>query len=358
MSIMRPYLHALTMIAMNCRYVLSLFLPVVAFPVSGSGQTLESAVDGLRQAPPFPITIGEPHEPGEAGDNMVWDMTDLQATQIAGSDVELIEQMGGADPRYPAATVKERFSPSEHPAYNYQHFYLLTEETLEYLGGDDCCGTLGGFNTSDPAQRLVFPASYGTTWGDGYTYAFFDGPVAEGYLTGEVDGYGILRMPYGDVEGVLRVKITGSTDYTTEDSTYTVEAVHYDFYKPGLGYPVLSLFNNSIFQPGLFGSQGVSRWPDEELVMGSAEPEARDERPFIFPNPVSGHTRFVMPGEPIAALKLSDMTGRTIELITAGGPTPRADGIDLDLTDLVPGTYFVTGITSSGRRMTSKLVAE
>ena len=140
-------------------------------------------------------------DPGDAGENMVWDFSDQQDPQA------VLDQITEACPG--------NENCNQFPDANRIN-YFEDEKSYTYLSiGNNEYRTIGAYSLEDGRnvynnEEIIckFPDAFGETFDDEYQTSFdsSSGGNTNGAVSVEVDGYGTLITPAGTFNNVLRIK--------------------------------------------------------------------------------------------------------------------------------------------------------
>ncbi len=216
----------------------------------------------------------------------------------------------------------------------------------------------GLFSFSDPAQELVYPCTFGTTWTDavGATYNTGLGPATRvGTITGIADGYGSLELPEDSIPNVLRVKVRRSiTDQTALGSVQRISTTYF-FLTESQPHPVLRLQEDSVsINGGAYSVQKGAQW-----MFGGGNVGIMDH----------GAVRFNAYPNPVADLLVLDLAGvestvTSVTVVDARGAMVLQQGVNagaansmltLDLGGLSAGLYTVN-LLGEGRVLGNRRV--
>lgn len=334
------------------RTTLTLACFTLVLPLALRAQTLEHDTEGLvPMSGSIPTYTGANVPPGPAGENVTWDMSALAPGNLY--NFEYLTPTGN-----PEATVRESWMVFEGgiPSQWGAQEYGLTENGLFLYGA--------GFSESDPMQVMAFPCSYGTIWSGSFPawwYLGVDGSRM-GDLTGKADGYGTLIMPYGDVENVLRVKLTYHYEFNdlSGNIPVTFDVVDYLYYRPGLRVPVLVRQGENSVLPDLgLNLGGGSRWVDTSIALEVNEGAAAEAVPFtLSPNPASKETFVRFDATATTTLEVADALGRTVVSRRINAQGPSFFNERLDVSGLAAGTYIITLRNTDGNSTARRLMVE
>lgn len=291
--------------------------------------------------------------PGNGGANVTWDFSSLDST-------------GSSVLKFVTTTIwNDSFSSTpSHIADQeslYFEFYSMDADSLVIMGSVTDYDTDTVVQVmSDPVKQLVFPLTYNTGFTDNY-YADYDylgiNVISSGEVTGTVDGYGTLKLPWGDVNDALRIKFVDSR-IDSYDIGFGLEQNHvittrYTWYKAGNPNPVLNLVSIATTQ----NTQEAASYIDEHSYNNVGISKITlDANLSIYPNPVKNteilNIDLISDNQiNIDEVEITDVTGKVVmskEIINN-----TSQNLKLDIYSLTKGLYFVT-IKSGNASVTKK----
>ena len=216
----------------------------------------------------------------------------------------------------------------------------------------------GLFAYSDPAQELVYPCTFGTTWTDavGATYNTQLGPATRvGTITGIADGYGTLELPEDLVPNVLRVKVR--RNYTDQAALGTVSRISttYFFFTENEVHPVLRLQEDSVsINGGAYSVQKGAQWMFGPGNVGIIDHAA--VRFNAYPNPVADVLALDLTGVELTVTSVTVVDARGAVVLQQGVNAGAANGLlTVDMQGLASGLYTVN-LLSEGRVLGNRRV--
>lgn len=173
-------------------------------------------------------------EPGEGGENIVWDYSNINFTgeYISGEK----SNVDTKDANLFDYTPNIKVSEGEHTFY-----YQINDNSFSMVGITNDTYTT---NYTKPLKRMVYPFSYQDSFEGNFqadakynTNSHID---INGSYKIEADGYGVIKLPNNQVINVLRVKqysksTQGATCYDVE-----IESYKYLWYSAESRYPIVS----------------------------------------------------------------------------------------------------------------------
>ena len=229
-------------------YILFLFLPIIGLSQPVITDNILPEFGSEYEARYFENIN---FDPGPAGENQVWDFSDLE---------------GGFDFNFkildPATTPESDKFPDATFVWNFVEFeifiyYLVTEDSLSQMGNAVATTEETTFLVlnSDLEDALQFPVTYGSSYSYDTKYQnfLFGNLIFEGERTATLtaDGYGTLITPFGTFENTLRIKIINNefginnTQYSWLSEDNFVPLLVYEFSDDGEVAPSLYYSNLS-----------------------------------------------------------------------------------------------------------------
>ncbi len=173
----------------------------------------------------------------ESGADLLWDFTEV--VPLGTLNYNYIDKTeGGSYTSFPEATIA-----MSDGGTNYLYRDYTADAVILYGFYFDVTESLGPYH--DPQITLTYPMTFGTTLTDDFAtdYTSFEDEIERtGEITVTGTGYGTLLLPDATLTDVLLVKgVQNFQDDTGDGDLIIYEIVTYDFYKPGIHHPVLTL---------------------------------------------------------------------------------------------------------------------
>lgn len=280
-------------------------------------------------------------DPGAAGPNQSWDFTGFSETGTA--VLEVVDPAATTNgSSFVGATVGVRFAGTTATSY-----YNISSTAYSFAG-IDANGTIVHYSDNEDALR--FPMTYGDQFTDNLFSTFFSGATfnRSGSNTTEADGYGTLTLPDGSViVDVLRIHTV--QDYTdvvpnTTQIDYLVDL--YNFYSPGIHYPILSIGSIQTTQSGLppqtqtyssYRETSPNDIRSDELILG------------IYPNPTSDRL-FLNTMKEIESVSVISSTGRQVYR------NSYSTNAGIDVSDFPNGIYMLNVTDRDGKTFDARFI--
>jgi len=295
----------------------------------------------------FPLQQDFYYPPGSSGPNVTYDFSTLVSGGTIANDY-LDPATTPYASSFPNSTVAVTDGLGSYGYYT---------GTNTSLGLDGFGSTTANFTCVDDIQILIYPFTFGDSFNDQLDCSGTSGgtPFARsGTSYGNADGYGTLIMPYGTIDNVLRVWI--QQDYTDilSGTTIDYDLDGYLFYKPGVKFPILSLWEIDTD----FSFTSYSQFLDQTVV--SIEEALKNEIGVeLYPNPASDVVDVVYSGTGSAMMiQLFDMTGRIVTTQELGSGAPGIFRKSIDISGLNSGAYNVRIVDENGAFGTKRLVIQ
>lgn len=313
---------------------------------TASAQDLNATNNTPLVGTQYNVKVGTYIDPGASGSGAHWDFS-----AATGADA----LYGYVDPAtsqyasmFPSATYAE-VTPTGDTL-----FFQGSAAGLQQVGEDATYATYSiQCALSDGQLDLKFPATLGTTWTDPFmadgTYNIGGTPATRsGQIVGDVDGQGMLHLPSGMIDGVLRVH----TRLVQQDlvSIVQVNRIRHEwaYYAEFTKMPLMRIVADSISAPvlGVTQNNTYAIWSDVTNV-GVQENSSAGNEVKAYPVPTADLLTFVAGGLAGAQdLVITDALGRAVR----SEKLQAASTFTLGVADLAPGAYVATFTDRDGRR--------
>lgn len=290
---------------------------------------------------------------GPAGAAIAWDFSTLAAGTERDLKVEAVVT-GGINPDPVNAALKVVV---DRPLNDEVYFYNPSASALGYAGLSYGVNVLN--YEGEGAEQWSYPITYQSTktvnvaneYTSGFAQAAVDHKIA-GTVRYEVDAYGRIKMPYGDVYNVLRIKIEediidsadvpilGRRVFVHDNTMYewrTISNKHF----------ILRFDNKKV---GSTSTRTVFYQVGDSVNPGPAPSSVGIHIPkmpdfMVFPNPASDVISVsfdVMPNEVAESIRLMDMQGRQVKQFETYAPKGDIFMESYDVSDLPRGNYIIS----------------
>lgn len=322
----------------------TLLFSLILFSASYSQPVLTSANTNFAIGDGFQYSAANYTSPGNQGANVTWDFSTLAQTNTYSSSI-ITPSAGTGSANFPNADVCIETAGS----------------TWGYIEqGTQAKSIVGAYAAyaipySNPEDLIRYPMAYQSTFTDSLLANFTAATYAyerKGIVTVTADGYGTLILPWGTLNGVLRVEM--QEDYS--DSMLSINFVthytseNYQWYFPGTHNPVLAI-NSIIATPG--GTSQNSQY----LVQSSVNRQQEFvKRMVIYPNPSVN-------GSSVLEFDLENPAEVNLEILDISGKLVYSQTIDasqfkrVELGDYVKGKgVFIVRLSSGDLKAERKLI--
>lgn len=287
--------------------------------------------------------------PGPTGANVIWDHTTIPSdTNVSGTSVFYAANSLPNFTSFPTANIGYlRFG-------TFEFYYIANSDSQSLVKGD-----VHGENlTENPKRILTFPFTFNDSFSDDFSGTSpFGGNDSVRYGTTQVeaDAYGTLLLPYGSIQGVLRVKSEASfVDSSDAGVFYRFTETDYRWYKPGIHFPILAYKK---IESNVLPTFIIHYIMDQSTAL-SIDPLAEDLAFSFYPNPAVDkiHISYHLKGPAATVISLTDIMGR--ELITQSAQSmPGYAQKVLDVSHLKTGTYILS-LSTGNKRITRKVIIQ
>jgi hypothetical protein len=315
---------------------LSLLIAATLTTVISLAQTLEAP--SIIAGDSFTFTATDTVAPGEAGENMVWDYTNLGFIQSYNGQF-IPSSPSPFEDDYPDAEWIWELAGG-------QYYYNFGPDMFEYFGGVE---NGASYPYSDSEEFYPYPFNFGDTHEDSSENVLFITGMEtfrSSYATTAFDGYGTVNMPNETVyDDVCRIRsYRNITDSTIAGITnIIVDQVH--FYQNGLVTPIVIHTELIIITEAGEDVYNVMEYL-QNYTVGAEEIEL--DHFAMYPNPASDKVmlRWAAGAESIVAY---DAMGREVENIQT---YPGVTLAQFDVRDWSPGVYTIS--FNNGEKVTSE----
>jgi len=285
----------------------------VAFVVQ-SQTILTYKSHGLIPNEKNPMVITKYIEPGVAGQNAIWDFSNLEATSdFIGNIQEPFETKGFNN--FPNSnTVLEEFG-------NF-FFFNVNGQQMEQNGYSTGNGSVY-IQYNKPFIKMKYPFSFNSSYNGSFEGSYNSNEKQVGEIVGTYDvtgdGIGTLLLPGGKkILNALRVKEVKSYKQTISNSSVDIEDITYRWYVNEHRFPVLVLIKSTyLYQNGQ--SNNSTRAAYNSNIISSVESPI-SENGFgleIFPNPYQDKVNINLRLESASKVNITvyDLIGKRISIL-------------------------------------------
>ncbi len=212
---------------------------------------------------------------------------------------------------------------------------------------------------TDPITSIKYPNTYGTQWVDPWNGYTTNGYMLSGELHGTTNGHGTLRLPWGDVENVLRIELIDTTAQlgTAPSDQYFVIDTTVLYYKNGYPNYLLRTLKRLVMNMGSGTSQSYLHYATQESIVGMGEQWLTGIGVDVFPNPANDQVIITATMMAAGTLEAYDPIGRTMAALDLNN----APGIitqPIDVSTWPPGVYTLKIIDNLGNEGVKRLVVQ
>lgn len=337
---------------MLTRYALCL-TTVFLGPVALVGQTLNNGNLSPVVGEVFTTNLATYLAPGSAGASQTWNFAALDI--LSSSSITYVT---------PASTGQGASFPGSNVAANIGQgnfgFYQTSAAGWD-IAGVYSSSLQAPIIYQNPERVLSYPCSYNSTWTDQFSADFSSGGIPilrAGSITGTADGFGTLVLPTGTVTNVLRVRtVEDYTDELTDIGTIAYDFTTYNWYKPGVHNPLLTVSEQTTNTLGQANSTQTANWLATANV-GFEELFTNAIGIDLFPNPSSDQVTVIFSSAGgTLNVEIMDATGRVAHQNTLSSNSGISQH-QLDVSGLASGLYQVRIADQRGQRGVKQLLVQ
>ncbi len=316
----------------NKSIFLSLFGALLSLSICAQSPVLTNQMISPIAGESFVFNEIDTTNVGTSGENQLWDYSNL----VPFDDAPLMY-----------ITTEETMHPQYFPGANVAsadenmcmfEFYQKSNDKLSYVG-IYMDGLIMYFD--DYKDALHYPFAYGDSFEDTFSTQYEQSTAMHhriGTINAEADAYGTLMLPWGTLDGVLRVKtieeMTDTFSFNNNPFEYHYNYETYAYYKPGIREPVLE-FMYATINGG--DTQLTGHYISEAVVNSIASIQENEMK--LYPNPVDNQlTIETKLSSPITYCSITDAKGK---LIWEDSQPVLPGAKSLPVENLVTGVYFV-----------------
>lgn len=294
----------------------------------------------------IPMHKSEYVNPGEGGENQIWDFSNLP---ITGDFIISVD-----DPinfTWPQPSLEGTTHVLISTSSGDREYVRFADNRKERLFVDEPDYVVQNYQEAE--LILQFPLQYGNTFEDDYVKVrdpLEDYASTEyGHVSSTVDGFGTLVLPSGSFENVFRITntTTGTRVQETISDTYT-----WEFSRTETRYVVAGIHVDLL---RFTTSQVVNGFTVTSAVMIAGEPLDLNRSESItnfklYPSPASTFIQmdFNLESTSEVTLKLMTVDGRIVEQDFLGMISAGNNQVRLDLPTLSAGVYLLHVLTGDG----------
>jgi hypothetical protein len=263
-----------------------------------------------------PMLLTKYVEPGDAGNNMIWDFT---ALEMAGSFVGNID-----NPSVAKNFESFRTSNSVLEEFGNYFFFDVNKSGIKHYGYASGSGSTT-IEYAKPFVKMKYPFKYGNSYnGDfngvykvrGEEYGTIDGTYSV-----TADGAGTLILPGGVLySNALRVKEIKSYTHQMKNSSYEVINETYRWYVAEHRFPILVLIKSTFVNGNGRDSYSTQAAYNPVIINQMLNIAKNEEKAFkvnVYPNPYVGYVNIKFDVEEDAFVNVSvyNSTGQLVSVL-------------------------------------------
>ncbi|MCC8147195.1 MAG: T9SS type A sorting domain-containing protein [Bacteroidales bacterium] len=318
-------------------------------------------------------------DPGEAGENIIWDFSDLKTLNetytltyslppIEGDSVYILGNI-----RLPKA-IAGKNEPIVGTEHNTMYYYQLKKDMLYCIGHENPSVRL---NYTQPMLCMYYPLSYGETVSSAYSSKGLYSSTVEIQSSGEItitgDAYGKLIIPTGDTLTVLKTKTIQTIFDSIEKENAENNGKQLEtcrWYAKGYRYPVFETVrninrndNSEIFSISFYYPPQEHLYLDNDMdnlelleeiwKVNHKEQDTTGEDKIIevsdimlckaYPNPVESilNIEYELKEDALVSFQLISMQGNTVKEINQKSETTGLYEKQIDCSTLPSGSYVL-----------------
>ncbi len=295
------------------------------------------------------VALTADQDVGSAGSLVLWDFSGLTPTSTRSTDVDSAESSSIVHDI--VANMKVSIVRGPGGAQTQEYYYFQTSSGMEYSGKIDNGIPLDvGDN---PVFMWSWPLEYQDSSTDTIDSKFEYGPTPfskkwhylNGNMTTTVDGYGRVKLPYGDVFEVLRIKTVETYNDSTTTEVTPVTNTTFEWRNP---YNKIFVARYEKREEGTTTDR-FFYYIDEADLNGGEQPASieqlrgvKDEL-LIYPNPVEAEVAisFILEESGKVNLGIYDFQGRLVKELMEDGLDQGLQLFSFDIADVAAGSYVL-----------------
>lgn len=281
-------------------------------------------------------------DPGSGGANQTWDFSMISSTGTDTTDVK----NAGSSPNassFPSATL---FTKSRGGAD--EGFWSVSGSAFSFHGLTTPNPSNIVMVYNNPQDYLHYPFQHLNSFTDNFssTYTVSGFTIyRKGTTVVTADGYGSVKLPYGTLQNVLRVKaISNFSDSTTGNVNQYIDTTVY-WYKPLVHSAVLKM--QSLTTVG-FNTTYTAGYLDQ-ISVGFEEIQSKQLNLDLYPNPTTNNAvvQFNLTSTQAVYINVYDNAGRLVLKQAESAMPGGRNTIHLPTSGLSNGVYMVEFITDN-----------
>lgn len=289
-------------------------------------------------------------DPGNAGENQVWDFSGIQYTGVVTvSDIQENPSVKFAEPAQKSMILRDE---------GYEYTYISAEEGYRETGYINNAKKLV-LSYTNPVIRMQYPFSFGQYFSNPFAgvawYNQSNKIDIEGVYSVTGDAFGTLILPDRILKNTLRVKTTRQFLQTSVCGSTQTKVVKYCWFAAGYRYPVLSVCTTENIYAGREPVTVKNAWVNLNQQPSGALSADTGLNPhgdtdgntvIVFPNPFSEQVTyhyFLRSPVPVS-VELYDMSGKfnmKVEKMQFQTEGLHTGTLNASVSGLPPGVYYL-----------------
>lgn len=297
--------------------------------------------------------------PGMAGNNIIWDFSELQITK----NFEGYVNKAAYEKSYSDVTSSPDVVLKE---FKNQFYFKNTKNQLELHSVAVNDKVI--INYDKPFIKMKYPFGYGDSFTGTYNGEYYSGKLTgqiNGTYSVEADGFGTLILPDGvTVEDALRVKTVRYYTKTINNRTYDTEVTTYRWYDKDVRFPILVFIESKYINKDKVNKSYQAAYNNEFIKLNATTDisEGYSSNSFsIFPNPIkeAATIEYSINSKNKVILDIYNISGKKLHTIINKVHEAGAYEHTLQISELdIPaGTYYLK-MQSGDNIYTKRLVLQ
>ncbi|MBO9700351.1 MAG: T9SS type A sorting domain-containing protein [Sporocytophaga sp.] len=286
--------------------------------------------------------------PGNGGANQYWDFSEITFPEESAG----IQTYFFANPSNASAFPTANFIENSDEITTYYNYTSTEEVELGYYdSAEDAFPSTMVY--SDPKTTFKAPFAYNETQTDDYYGSITIGEysyIESGSNTNTYDGYGTLKTSFGTFNNVIRIKISGISNYEIQGfGTHSTTIDAYGYFIPGYTLPLFGIVEATVNGPEGETSFSAITAYDPASLTSNKNAYLQNLKLSVSPNPASDiiSVDFKDLASDNYILKITEQSGAIVKensIYAAKG-----ESHNIDISDLKNGLYFLEVSSDKGK---------